>query len=363
MQISPKNQPKVNKIFHSPIRASRVSPSVKHSPEISAKRASMTWTENSGIFESKFAKDFKTSQNFQSEGSGLKTTLKFMKEEEEAEMEEEEEGEQNSKKIIGKQEKQEQEQQKQKHEEKPKQPSQEGKQETKHNNNNNNRWGRTKQQHQQQQQSGFLQSLKKLTFGSQKSSSSSSSSGSSSSSSVISELKVRTSSVRTRRLMKEYEVLSRSGNKYFSVDLVSDCLDEWMVRLHRVAEDSLLHQDMQELGVTCISLSLSFPENFPFHPPFLRVLAPRLEKGFVMEGGAICMELLTPKGWASAYTIESIIMQFAASLVKGQGRICRKSKTGGVSKEFSRRSAETSFKSLVRTHERYGWVTPPLSEG
>ena len=37
-----------------------------------------------------------------------------------------------------------------------------------------------------------------------------------------------------------------------------------------------------------------------------------------MEGGAICMELLTPRGWASAYTVEAIIMQLAASLVKGQ---------------------------------------------
>ena len=43
-------------------------------------------------------------------------------------------------------------------------------------------------------------------------------------------------------------------------------------------------------------------------------------QGFVMEGGAICMELLTPRGWASAYTVEAIIMQLAASLVKGQVR-------------------------------------------
>jgi ubiquitin-protein ligase len=61
-----------------------------------------------------------------------------------------------------------------------------------------------------------------------------------------------------------------------------------------------------------------FPDNFPFAPPFMRVISPRIEKGFVMEGGAICMELLTPRGWASAYTVEAIIMQFAASIVKGQ---------------------------------------------
>lgn len=79
-----------------------------------------------------------------------------------------------------------------------------------------------------------------------------------------------------------------------------------------------------------------------------------------MEGGAICMELLTPRGWASAYTIEAVLMQFAASLVKGQGRICRKSK---VNKEFNRRTAEEAFRSLVKTHDKYGWITPDRMEG
>ncbi|XP_071549151.1 uncharacterized protein [Panulirus ornatus] len=170
--------------------------------------------------------------------------------------------------------------------------------------------------------------------------------------------------VRTRRLMKEYQELSRvqqtAKDPVFTVDLVNDCLYEWKVKLLRVDSESELYRDMQELGVHHILLSLSFPENFPFHPPFLRVLSPRLEKGFVMEGGAICMELLTPRGWASAYTIEAVIMQFAASLVKGQGRISRKHK---APKEFSKRSAESAFRSLVKTHEKYGWVTPPLSEG
>lgn len=68
----------------------------------------------------------------------------------------------------------------------------------------------------------------------------------------------------------------------------------------------------------------------------------------------------THLGWASAYTIEAILMQFAASLVKGQGRICRKTK---VNKEFSRRTAEESFRSVVKTHDKYGWIKPLLADG
>lgn len=40
-----------------------------------------------------------------------------------------------------------------------------------------------------------------------------------------------------------------------------------------------------------------------------------------MVGGAICMELLTKQGWSSAYTVEAVIMQIAATLVKGKARI------------------------------------------
>ena len=42
---------------------------------------------------------------------------------------------------------------------------------------------------------------------------------------------------------------------------------------------------------------------------------------FVLGGGAICMELLTKQGWSSAYSIESLIMQIMATLVKGKARI------------------------------------------
>lgn len=170
--------------------------------------------------------------------------------------------------------------------------------------------------------------------------------------------------IRAKRLMKEFRELQKSQNdrseKIFSAELINDNLFEWHVRLFHLDPESPLAQDMVELNVPSILLHLIFPDNFPFAPPFMRVVEPRIEKGFVMEGGAICMELLTPRGWASAYTIEAILMQFAASLVKGQGRICRKTK---INKEFNRRTAEDAFRSLVKTHDKYGWITPSLSDG
>lgn len=165
--------------------------------------------------------------------------------------------------------------------------------------------------------------------------------------------------VRTKRLMKEFhDVTKKCDHKLFTAELVEDNLFEWNIKLHRIDSDSLLHRDMVETGTKFLLLNVSFPDNFPFAPPFMRVLAPRIEGGFVLDGGAICMELLTPKGWSSAYTVEAIVLQFSAAVVKGQGRIDRSTK-----KTFSKKEAEAAYKRLVKTHEKYGWVTPPKSEG
>ncbi|XP_052747093.1 ubiquitin-conjugating enzyme E2Q-like protein CG4502 isoform X2 [Bicyclus anynana] len=184
-------------------------------------------------------------------------------------------------------------------------------------------------------------------------------------SALASKKAVGANDVRMRRLMKELKEIQRlqehRPNPVFTVDLVNDNLFEWHVRLHQIDPESELAADLRELSIPNILLHLVFPENFPFAPPFMRVIEPRIEKGFVMEGGAICMELLTPRGWASAYTVEAVVMQFAASVVKGQGRVARVPPRS--SREFSRRRAEEAFRSLVKTHDKYGWVTPALSDG
>lgn len=51
------------------------------------------------------------------------------------------------------------------------------------------------------------------------------------------------------------------------------------MKLYKVDAESPLAQDMIELDVPFILLHLVFPDNFPFSPPFMRVVAPPIEKG------------------------------------------------------------------------------------
>ncbi|XP_063494794.1 ubiquitin-conjugating enzyme E2 Q2 isoform X10 [Symphalangus syndactylus] len=100
-------------------------------------------------------------------------------------------------------------------------------------------------------------------------------------------------------------------------------------------------------------------DNFPFDPPFVRVVLPVLSGGYVLGGGALCMELLTKQGWSSAYSIESVIMQINATLVKGKARV----QFGANKNQYNLARAQQSYNSIVQIHEKNGWYTPPKEDG
>uniref|UniRef100_A0A8C8B067 E2 ubiquitin-conjugating enzyme n=1 Tax=Otus sunia TaxID=257818 RepID=A0A8C8B067_9STRI len=178
----------------------------------------------------------------------------------------------------------------------------------------------------------------------------------------------------TDRLMKELRDIYRSPSfkgGYYAVELVNDSLYDWNVKLLKVDEDSALHNDLQILkekeGTDFILLNFSFKDNFPFDPPFVRVVSPVLPFGCWGEaqprGGGFCGRRLTgvsvPQGWSSAYSIESVIMQISATLVKGKARV----QFGANKNQYSLTRAQQSYKSLVQIHEKNGWYTPPKEDG
>jgi ubiquitin-conjugating enzyme E2 Q len=104
----------------------------------------------------------------------------------------------------------------------------------------------------------------------------------------------------TDRLMKELREVYRSESfkkGVFTVDLINDSLYEWNVKMFRFDPDSALHTDLMQLkekeGKDHILLNILFKETYPFEPPFVRIVNPAISGGYVLGGGAICMELLT----------------------------------------------------------------------
>jgi len=168
------------------------------------------------------------------------------------------------------------------------------------------------------------------------------------------------------RLLKELREIYRSDNYkqgIYDIELVNDSLYDWNIRLFKVDPDSPLFTDMatykQKEGHDHILLNFTFKESFPFEPPFVRIVRPIISGGYVLGGGAICMELLTKHGWSGAYSLESVVLQIAATLVKGKARI----QFTDSKIQYTLARAQQSFKSLVQVHEKSGWFTPPKEDG
>lgn len=134
-------------------------------------------------------------------------------------------------------------------------------------------------------------------------------------------------------------------NKHYKVTLYEDSLFVWHVRLllPSIDQDSPLYQDLVQLkrrsGKEGILLHFMFQADFPLRPPLVRVVEPLIHSksrtsnqskanfcvftgGHVFEvGGVMCMELLMREGWSAAHTVETLILQIAATLVKGDERV------------------------------------------
>lgn len=100
-----------------------------------------------------------------------------------------------------------------------------------------------------------------------------------------------------RRLAQDlYRIMNQETEEAgFSIAPKSeDNMDHWIIKLFMFDDDSNLAKDMLVLGFEHIELEMTFPDQYPFEPPFVRVVRPRFKRqtGFVMNG-ALCMELLT----------------------------------------------------------------------
>jgi len=175
----------------------------------------------------------------------------------------------------------------------------------------------------------------------------------------------------TDRLMKELKNIYKSDSfksSLYTLELKDDSnIYDWFVKFRGFDKESSLYKDLltlykKDTKTDHVCLNITYTDRFPMQPPFVRIVYPILSGGYVLTGGAICMELLTPQGWSSAYSIEALIMQLSATLVKGKARVDFSS-TAKANSAYSLHKAQSSYNTLVKIHEKKGWFTPPKDEG
>ncbi|GFR75314.1 ubiquitin-conjugating enzyme E2 Q2 [Elysia marginata] len=96
---------------------------------------------------------------------------------------------------------------------------------------------------------------------------------------------------------------------------------------------------------------MRFPPDYPFSPPFIRVLRPRFQflTGHVTLGGSICMQMLTKSGWQPSNDIESILVQVRAEILSDPSARLASHQTN-VS--YSLEDAKVAFQRMT---QKYGW--------
>lgn len=162
--------------------------------------------------------------------------------------------------------------------------------------------------------------------------------------------------------VQEGNPLSRLG-WYIDSNLVNN-MYQWIVELHSFPPHLPLSQDMKAAGLTSVVLEMRFSSNYPFTPPFIRVVKPRFLPfgqgggGNVTEGGAMCMEILTNNGWTAAQAIDGLLLQVRMAIcdeerparlaTRGDGGVHR-SETYGVGEAVA---------AYIRACRNHGWTVP-----
>lgn len=149
---------------------------------------------------------------------------------------------------------------------------------------------------------------------------------------------------------------------YIDQELVSNVY-QWIVELHSFQPTLPLAQDMKKAGVSSVVLEIRFGKDFPFSPPFVRVIRPRFMPfaagggGHVTAGGAMCMELLTNSGWSSVSTIESVLLQVRMAIMNTEPKPARlESNSMGHQRDYGTAEAIEAF---IRACRMHGWTIPP----
>lgn len=158
-----------------------------------------------------------------------------------------------------------------------------------------------------------------------------------------------------KRLMQDLMAIMRHDTTQFGFvieQVDEDVMNCWRVKLFNF-EDGTLAADMQELqrrkGIDFVEMEMKFEQDYPFTPPFLRVVYPRFKfhTGHVTIGGSVCMELLTVSGWRPTNDIESVLIQIRAEMMEGGAQV-----DFAADYCYSEQEARAAFHRVAKFH---GW--------
>ena len=160
----------------------------------------------------------------------------------------------------------------------------------------------------------------------------------------------------TKRLLTEYRYLCASKEcTGISVAFERENLYVWLASLDmnlfevppELKRDFTVFAQQTKRPMV-LEFEVRFGHNFPFSPPFLRIVRPRFafHTGHVTVGGSICMQSLTPSGWIPVRTVESVFIEILFNMGEGGARL----DLSRLGQDYSLEEAEEAFTRVAKQH-------------
>lgn len=160
------------------------------------------------------------------------------------------------------------------------------------------------------------------------------------------------------RIMSDYNGLRQSQHHGWKAAPEGRNLMTWALELFDFDKGTDLHKDMEKVrartGKAAVEMTIQFPTNYPYAPPFIRVVRPRFQfrTGRVTVGGSICTQILTDDGWKPVFDIESIIETIRQQITDPESGA--KIDHGNTS-DYTEAEARDAFARVAEHHKRVGW--------
>lgn len=124
---------------------------------------------------------------------------------------------------------------------------------------------------------------------------------------------------------KRAQHLLEHGVSVSLLDPEGEDLCFWTVSIQTEKVDATteLGKQLRDNRAEQIELELWIPDAFPAEPPKVRAVRPSFSIGsfFVLDYGALCLEILTKQGWSPAMTLLQLGVQIKQMMSEGKGTV------------------------------------------
>lgn len=194
---------------------------------------------------------------------------------------------------------------------------------------------------------------------------------------IVQQTKQRQGKRGAKRLMGEIkQMTARNGMRgddglLFNFQLVNESINIWRISLpmednfrdpdykETSSQQPQIYQDARRYKISTLEMEITFPEDYPFGPPFVRVVSPRFQfmTGHITSGGSVCTELLTRGGWVATTSVMSLILMVKQNMYDGGAQI-DPTKLG---QEYGYKEACAAYNRMLRNHPE--WQAKPTRRG